>query len=476
MIDVFRAPLGRAKRGSGIVFVTTSALLLGWLVAIRPVFAVVALVAAVVLAIALASRFTPIGITVAFVLGGHLTIGPFLILGLLPRSAALALDIATLGALILALFERSPRRSRVLGIVVSFVAVLSLGAVNPALPSLEYGVLGLRLMILPLLVLIVIVIANLSDADRGLLFVVAGLGWLFNIVLALKQWLIGFSGAELAWIADTRSTYLVGDQIRLIGASQSNQDFALLAAITFPFIATVAFAHGRSARWRMGFGVLAVLSLMVLLGSLVRSALIGAMCGALAALIIQATDARSRRRQVGLALALSALLLVASSLVWAALPADKAATLKERVSSLLSPEEDFALRERQVKAWPRAVSEIAAHPLGAGAGSAGPLSQRRDDAPLGPLVPDNGYLLVGVQFGIPGLLLFVVMLIRIASVLGEAARRKILLGAAAFGSLIALGVAMLAGNYISLPAPTSVLAVALAFGLRAANEGDAPSG
>ena len=35
---------------------------------------------------------------------------------------------------------------------------------------------------------------------------------------------------------------------------------------------------------------------------------------------------------------------------------------------------------------------------------------REAEAPFGPMVPDNGYLLIAIQLGIPGLLLFVALL------------------------------------------------------------------
>jgi O-antigen ligase len=440
---------------------------LGWLAVHQPALAVALAVAACALPVALASKMSLRGGAIALALAGHLLLGPLYVQGRAPGWLPLLLDLGVLAGFGLLAFEaRAPGRAWRLA-VLALVALILVQAFNPLLPSIGYGIAGARSIAIPLLLLVAVGTGRLNVRDEHVLVAIGVIGWIVNVVLASRQWLVGFTGAELQWIQSSRSTYLVGDQIRLIGATRSNQDFAFLVAIAFPALCACAIAAGKSRAWRVGFTVLALATLAVLFGSLVRSGLVAGALGALGVAAALSRDPSARRR---LAISGVALVLV----VWFAasvgagfvLSPDKAQTLETRVASIFAPSEDYAFQQRQTRVWPHALHEIAAHPLGAGAGSAGPLSQARDDAPLGPLVPDDGYLLMGVQFGIPGLLLFVAVLALIATELWRRARRGAWVAAAGFGAVLALCVAMVTGNFISLVSPSCAWAVLIGLGLR----------
>lgn len=440
----------------------------GWLAVHAPTLGVLLAAAVVAAPLTLAAGLTLRGAAMAIALGGHLLVGPLYVQGRAPGFLPLVLDFAVLVAFgLLALDARAPGRPWRVALL-AFAGLIVVEAFNPLLPSISYGITGARPLVVPLLLLVAVGSGRLSRRDERALVAVGVVGWIVNVVLASRQWLVGFTGAELAYIKSTRATYLVGDQIRLIGAMRSNQDFAFLVAVAFPAVTACALAAGRSWRWRVGFALLALATLAVLFGSLVRSGLVAGALGAFAVAAALARDRAVRRR---IAVAAVALLLVvgvvASVVPGHALSQDQTQTLQTRVESIFAPGQDYAFQQRQTRVWPHAVSEIGAHPLGAGAGSAGPISQARDDAPLGPLVPDDGYLLVGVQFGLPGVALFVTALLLMLGELWRRARTGALAAVAAFGALVALCVAMVTGNFISLVSPSCVWAVLMGLGLRA---------
>ncbi|HYV15659.1 MAG TPA: O-antigen ligase family protein [Conexibacter sp.] len=413
------------------------------------------------------ARWTLRGAGIALALAGHLLAGPLYVQGHAPSWLPLLLDLGVLTGFGLLAFEtRSPGRPWRVA-VLALVALILAQAFNPLLPSLSYGVTGARAIAIPLLLLVAVGSGRLTRRDEQVLIAIGVVGWVLNVVLAGRQWLFGFTGSELSWIQSTRSTYLVGDQIRLLGATRSNQDFAFLVAIAFPAVCACAMARGRSVRWRTGFTLLALATLAVLFGSLVRSGLVAGALGALAAALALARDPSARSRIVASGVALALVVTVLGSVgAGLFLDAHKAQTLQTRVASIFTPGQDYAFQQRQTQVWPHALHEIGAHPLGAGAGSAGPLSQARDDAPLGPLVPDDGYLLMAVQYGIPGLVVFVLALLLLAAELWRRAQHGAVAAAAAFGAVVALCVAMVTGNFVSLISPTCVWAVLLGLGLR----------
>jgi O-antigen ligase len=93
---------------------------------------------------------------------------------------------------------------------------------------------------------------------------------------------------------------------------------------------------------------------------------------------------------------------------------------------------------------------------------------RSSEAPLGRVVTDSGYLQVAVQLGLPGLFLFIAMLLSMARDLVWRASAGSPLAAGALGALVALMIAMLGGGYWGLTAPASIFAVVVGLALREA--------
>jgi O-antigen ligase len=441
----------------------------GALSAAAPAVALAAAPAALAFVAAAAARLSlTAGLLVTLVIG-HAVVGQLYILELAPETLGIVFDVIVvilLGAAVLGAPAGRRRTPASRWLVGAFVALCVIQLFNTLVPSVAYGVLGLRQLALAALTVLAVREVRLDARERRWVLGAMVLGWAVNVAFAARQWLGAFTPAELRWIENTDATYLVGTQIRLLGAMQSNQDFAFVAAIALPAVAVLAFrARGfaaRAALWTLAFA-----SLAVLFGSLVRSGLVGGVVGATVALVASAAQARDRRRLLGAGVLVAAVLwLTAVAAPGAILPENKAEALEQRLASFLDLEGDVAFNARRQASWPYALEQLAAHPFGAGPGAAGPLSQARvEEAPLGRVVPDNGYLLVAVQLGVPGLVLFVAMLVALALELRRRAASSPV-AAAALGSLVAAMTAMLAGNYWSLVAPSVLLAVLIGLGLQ----------
>ena len=443
------------------------ALALGLLVVLQPLFALAALaMAALCLALTLAGVSLAAGAIGGVVLG-HLVTGQLYVLGRLPESFALLLDLVLVTLFVAVALRPHPRSPRSHLATIAFFTLVVLSVLNPLVPSLTYGVFGLRQVLIPLVALLVVKEAELSPRDVKFILTMLLLAWIVNLTIALRQWLFGFSGAEIAWTQSIASTYLVDGQIRLMGATQSNQDFGFLAAIAVPAV-TACFLAAQQRALRMAFGVLTVLSFAVLFGTLLRSALVGGVVGAVVTAVLVSTASRRPERVLvyagGLAGVIVVLALVAPGRF---LPEEKVVTLSERVASIFSPGSDASFQERGSTVWPESLRIIRENPLGGGPGSSGPLSQARPtEAPFGRNIPDNGYLLMGVQFGLFGLLLFVAMLGTWLRDLVAWVRRGQAAAAAAAGVVVAAMIAMIAGSYWGLVNPSVALGVLVGLGLR----------
>jgi hypothetical protein len=457
-------------------FTTLSACLLaagvaGWLVVGQPELGLALALLACAAPLALASGISVRGGLIAVALFGHLVSGPLYVQGLVHESGwfAVALDVLVLFAFMLLAFQpqSSPRPWR--AAVLALAVLVILQAFNPILPSIGYGLTGARPIAVPLLLIVAVASGALNRRDERLLIVIAVLGWVVNVFFAGRQLLVGFTAAELHWVESTRATYLVGEQVRLIGATRSNQDFAFMVAIAFPAICACALAGARSLRWRVGFGVLAIATLGVLVGSLVRSGLVGGVVGAIVVVAAMTHGLQARRRLLVSGVVLAAVIgLVASFGLGVGLSQNQSQTLVQRVESIFEPGQDYSFQQREGTVWPHALHEIGLYPLGAGAGSAGPLTQSQEDAPLGQLVPDDGYLLMTVQFGLLGFALFLVVLALLIAELWRGAREGEVAAAAGLGAVIALCTAMVTSSFVSLVSPSCVWAIIVGLGLRAA--------
>lgn len=103
------------------------------------------------------------------------------------------------------------------------------------------------------------------------------------------------------------------------------------------------------------------------------------------------------------------------------------------------------------------------HPLGLGAGAAGPASSRFPEAaPFGRVVVDNGFIMVGVQLGWLGVAMFIWMLLALLIWLGRSTGTFARAGSMA---ILALLVAMIASQYWSLSAPGILVGSIIGLGI-----------
>jgi hypothetical protein len=91
------------------------------------------------------------GLALGGVLLGHLVSGQLYVIGVLPDAFAALLDL-TLAVLLVAVALRpNPRSPRSHIVTVAFAGLAFLSTLNPLLPSISFGVFGLRQLLLPVI-------------------------------------------------------------------------------------------------------------------------------------------------------------------------------------------------------------------------------------------------------------------------------------------------------------------------------------
>lgn len=380
-----------------------------------------------------------------------------------PATVPLLVDLASISVVALAVGRAAVGTARVTRGGIAFVLLAILSLLNPMVPDLGFGMAGLRALVLPVLLGMAVSLLDFSARERQLLWMSLILVLAANSLLVLRQVVVGFTPAEVAALQANVSTYDVRGAFRPLGALLSNQDLGLLLALGLPFLtATAVRADGRL---RTIFALMSFVAGIALLTTLLRSAMLAGALGVAVALVSgRAKEALSRRLvrtvAVGMILAASALLVLQSGIL-----GERGVAVIDRLETVTQLGADRSFNDRVEGTLPAAYAAFARYPLGAGPGSAGPVSQALPNvAPLGPLTPDNGYLLIGIQLGLAGLLLAVSLLFRIyATTISDQP------GAA--GAAVALAAAMLFGGYWSLVGPATLffVAVALAGGLRRVN-------
>jgi putative inorganic carbon (HCO3(-)) transporter len=289
---------------------------------------------------------------------------------------------------------------------------------------------------------------------------------LLNVLLGLKQSILGLDAAELRSAKEGESTYLVGDQIRIMGAFQSNQDMGLFLACAAPAFLVLALASsGRRRNW---FWVLTAATYIVNFLSLTRTSLIaGAAAGIIALLVWGKGDVIARVAK-NIFIAALGLGLVAFVLSLLDIPRLQAAA--ERALTLFSLASDTSYNARIGATLPIAWARFTENPLGLGVGSAGPISaQFPNVAPLGYLTADNGYLNIAIQVGVVGFAVFACLLLATLFALG---RRGNSLSNAAAGAVLALIIAMTTAGYWSLLGPICLIGSFVGLGFAAQRQAE----
>lgn len=279
---------------------------------------------------------------------------------------------------------------------------------------------------------------------------------------ALRQSLIGFTPSETVSYHNGPSTFSVGGILRSTGLFTINQEFGMFAGTLIPAI-VVFFMMSRNRRG-VYFAVLAILMVALIL-HLGRTPLVGAVSASFVAIIAYAPF-RSILVRV-LAGVGGLLLIIGIAFVWLSGSDDaRAQDAFARIATFASTGTDISVVARTDIVWANSLSLIENNPFGLGVGSAGPTSATLPWlAPAGPMITDQGYLMIGVQLGWVGIAAFVWLLISMTIWLMRAtsvyARASAML-------MLSLAIAMLATQYWAMPGPGVTLGAVLGLGISAA--------
>jgi hypothetical protein len=336
-----------------------------------------------------------------------------------------------------------------------------------AAPSVVTGLTGFRSAILPIVAALLVAYAGWSEATyrrlaRGVV-VLAGLVSTY----ALVQWLLGPTDAEreLA-LQPGRGVNIVEGRLRVFGSFQTGHQLGYFTAIVIPYC--LAFTLAVRGRWQWIGGLATLLSVGALLASEGRAALVAAVVGVVAVLVLFPISRGSRGLSLGTNIAAAGAVIAAGAVAFA-LVSNNPGT-GERFEQILNPGEDAAFQAR-VKKWDDAVDELGGRPLGLGLGTGG--SAQQSSGPYLTIASynlDNSYLKVAYEQGFAMLALFAVAL---AALLWRLLRGGVTLrdpeaGWNAIGAGAALaGIAILlyTGLYIEA-APAFVLWTIVGLGLR----------
>ncbi|MFE7631556.1 O-antigen ligase family protein [Kocuria sp. NPDC057446] len=364
----------------------------------------------------------------------------------------------------LSLITRRRLQSKLIFPVAGYLFICGAVAFATILISPLLAARGFLALVFPVLVTLAIVGvlrrhtgASEQRKRRLLTLTVVGV-FVANIVVALRQAFIGFTGPELTLIDRSVSTHGIDGTIRSMGLLPTNQDFGFLVACLTP--AALVAATQLPRRPRIAVLIIGIIGVVALLTSLTRTSLVAATVALLLGLF-----AWGRGTTLGRVAKYTALTGGLSAAVWwwlSASSSTRAQETRDRILTLTDLSQDRSFQDRSGDVYPRAIAAINENLLGAGAGSAGPVSQRYPSlAPYGSLTTDNGYLMIAVQIGVIGALVFTFMLwatIRALTAHVDAYR------AAAATAVLSLAVAFISAQYWSLSAPAAVVAAVVGLG------------
>lgn len=347
-----------------------------------------------------------------------------------------------------------------------FLTASTVAALVSTQSSLEYAFRGWIGLVTALFAATAVAGAILGARRQGrgrqatlVILVALGIGAITNVLVALRQAVLGMDAAEIAQARAGVSTFESGQWVRLMGTFATNQDFGLFAGCTAPAVFALALTYrGRRRGWL--FVLAAALYLVVIL-SLTRTALIASIAAGAFALIVLSRGGATTRVLRTLVIGSSIVFIGVSVLSQVSNPRVQDALL--RASTLFDLSDDVSFNARKDATLPRALSAFQQNPLGSGAGSAGPVSQAYPNyAPFGSMTTDNGYLMIGIQVGIIGVVAFVLMLLLTMRHLSISDSPFSKAGAA---SIVALLVAMISAQYWALLAPASLVAAIVGIGI-----------
>lgn len=355
--------------------------------------------------------------------------------------------LGVLGATVLGLLHRRRQLALWPGIL-ALGAYLAFTALQ--IPFAETTYIGMQAFaVAPALIIafFAVAYADWDDATRrrvvgAFLLLAAAVG-----VYAAFRLVVGPTDAEQQ-IA-RRSAAVAGD-LSLFASFGNRVELGAWCAVATPFL--FALVLGLRGRRRLLAGAALALTVVALLGSEVRTALVGAALGIGAALLLYQAARAFRVVRLGTT-AIAVVGLLAAGVIGFAVTVGTDSTSSERFAKILDPGDDYSLQQRTRK-WEEAVSEINAHPYGQGLGTAGSTQRRYSHVyRLDNKFIDNAWLQLGVQQGYPGLILFALSLVLILYMLARASvatddplRAAVGIGAA--GALVAWMITLMTGNIL----------------------------
>ena len=236
---------------------------------------------------------------------------------------------------------------------------------------------------------------------------------------ACFRYVVGPAAEEVVVSRSDRTNRLEG-KLRLIGSFPSGKALAAWCAILVPFAVAQALAM-RDTRWRLVAVLAASACSFALLGTSVRTGVIGVVTGvALVILLFQASRAFPGP-QLGITVTAILATLVVGAGVFA-FTAGKSESSTDRYTVILTPSQDPAFQSRLVR-WRTVLAEIDRHPFGLGLGTSGRVQRERGRfANISSYDVDNSYLQIAYEQGLAVMVLFIVATL---SLLVGLARRAI---------------------------------------------------
>lgn len=342
----------------------------------------------------------------------------------------------------------------------SFLAAATTSLMAPG--GIEYGARGTLALVYPILcaVAAAVIWDRASPASRRLVKFALGAIIVGNMVVALRQAIFGLTAAEVAEAIESDSTYLVGEQVRLMATFATNQDFGLFLSASLPATLAVALMT-KSRRLRIGSWLMTLVIAVVIVLSLTRTALVAAAVAAVVLIFLWARGSATTRIIKG-----TVTISVVGGIAvffFSAIDAQRFQDAVARFTTLFDLYEDRSFNARADVVLPRAIAAVGENPLGYGAGAAGPVSQQFPEvAPLGGFTTDNGYLMFAAQIGIHGALGLTLLLL---TVMVFTRRGRTVASVAAAGVICAFLVALFFAQYWSLLAPVTFAAVVVGIGV-----------
>jgi hypothetical protein len=234
---------------------------------------------------------------------------------------------------------------------------------------------------------------------KGVLLSVAVIG-----LYACYRYLAGPAPKEYAQASHADPTNFLNGQFRLVGSFVSAKALAAWCAITVPF--AVAMGLTLSGRWRLVALVGAVTCTVALLGTEVRTGVLGLGTGVAVVILLQQAARAFTGLRLGVTItAFFAALLVAAGVF--AFTSSKSSEGTSRYTVILTPTRDPAFQARLLR-WRTVLADIDTHPFGQGLGSGGRIQREHGRfANISAYDIDNSYLEIAFEQGMGVMILFI---------------------------------------------------------------------